>query len=174
MEPVEVRIRLLISRISAINLVEQVFTADIKMEASWIDKDLAGIKGITIDEEKMNDGDNWTKGDLYYKKIDESNCEKDKILDQIINQRHFAPMLKFRNALDFKEGSKKEWGRVFPEKECSVIVYRMDATVTFHQSIPLHYFPFDGLWTNCPKLSIEIVSELPVRLFFFVFLMFLY
>ena len=80
----EVRVRCSINRLIELNIQNQTFTAEFRLEASWLSKEGPGLwedPSPNIDTEKTN----WRKGQLYIEGCD---------------QAFFTPQIYFKNIIE--------------------------------------------------------------------------
>lgn len=134
----EVRVRLNVLRLITVDLQQQTFTANIFMEASWLEPKLSAT------DEPVDDADDdvyreQSKGVLKVKGKDES---------------FFAPRLTIRNCVDVLHA--ESWFRI---RKCSstgkaMVCYRSKLTGIFQEQMELKKFPLDS-----QNLTIELITN---------------
>ena len=135
---VTVRIRISIKNIFSVDLVNQNFSAEFFLEASWIDFELKGPKKICPKRKSSQ-----FKGVLYIENDENS---------------YFAPRLSFRNLIENLGDKDDEWFQIYDDKpdnpnNPAIVCYRINMKGKFQQRMELHYFPADTQY-----LSIDVIS----------------
>ena len=146
----EVRVRLNVYDITAIDEKERTLTCNFYLEASWLDDEIeydgVGDHRVVRGEEL----ERWESMFPYERVRGES--------------RRWTPRLVFANFVEFKDAAFEKWYRVYLYErdgttllDTPVVCFRMAATATFRQNFQLHRFPLD-----VQDLTIDIWSRIEI------------
>jgi len=141
----EVRVRISIKRVLAIDIPAQTFAAEFFVEASWLSKE-EGIYAADVQPDEENS--NYLEGKMRIKGSDNN---------------FFSPQLCFRNLIEWKGDNMSSWSAIYPvpEKKEAVVCYRVTGSAEFQEQMELESFPLD-----IQALTIKIGSgyEAPANL----------
>ena len=141
----EVRIRITIRRVLAIDIPAQTFAAEFFIEASWLSKE----EGIYAADVKPDDAN--------------SNYEAGQMRIKGSDKNFFNPQLCFRNLVEWRGDGMSSWSAIYPtpEKKEAVVCFRVTGKAEFQEQMELENFPLD-----IQALSIKISSgfEAPANL----------
>jgi len=151
-EKVEVRVRVAVARLINVSLVDQTFTVEAQMEASWVDKHI--IPAIEAARSTHSDGPLMAARDLTVKDLtvnSENKLQAAGVLQfvQLGEKEFFAPRLKFNNCIE--RPWSEEWFELFEEGRNTVVCMRWKFKGVFQENLELHKFPFD-----VQKLTMEL------------------
>ena len=145
----DVRVRIAVKRVMDIKLVQHSFTANIQLEASWVDPELASKD---LDEHKPVE-------DL--KEVDRGQRCGVLKLQGLEKESFFAPRLSIKNCVKVEEGSSRQWYKIYPPKdgeEDPVVCLRWELTAQFRTGFDLSRFPVDS-----QKLPFVLVTGWPTK-----------
>jgi hypothetical protein len=147
-EDVEVRVRVAVSRVINISLVEQAFTVEAQMEASWVDNHL--VAAVTAANLKASDGRLKGARDLT---VDYANTDQAAGVlrfTELGSSSFFAPRLKFKNCIELLKDEM--WFELFHAAANTVVVcMRWKYVGIFQEILELQMFPLD-----VQKLTMEL------------------
>ena len=137
----EVRVRVIVDRVTEINLHGQTFSANLFLEASWLEPDFRRFEPFISEMEEVP-----------IVSQDESHQRRGILRVEEIEHDFFAPRLWFVNRIDkgvqdstgAHEG--EEWFQVFhssPLAAPHIVCYRWKLHGVFQELMELEYFPFD-------------------------------
>eukprot|EP00808_Paulinella_micropora_P014357 g24378.t1 len=133
----------LVQRILAVDLVQQSFISEFFLEASWVDSKL-GLKYKPDNPPKVDYEQSKFKVGAMYMEGDETKT------------KYFTPRLQFRNLIEYKR-EPEEWVAIYPGNDAkaqdAVVCYRLQGIATFQEKMELELFPVDS-----QDLSMELIS----------------
>lgn len=163
----EVRVRADFTRIVKIDLQQQNYTASLRIEASWLDHELAMWNDLGVDiNELYDDRLKGSRAEGYYRISDEAllgcSCyknakesEKEALLEKLkeaaAKHQFWYPRLKISNCLTMIEDAW--WMKFYTSSGGPIACYRWDVTATLQELMELRLFPFD-----CQNLAVELIT----------------
>jgi len=136
----EVRVRMTVSRVINVSLVEQTFTAEVQMEASWIDSRIA----VAVAEKNTHDATTLTVQGLN-PDLETTDQKAGRLcFTELPGESFFAPRLVFRNCID--DGRSEQWFALFHDGDVdapAVVCLRWNLTGVFQEMLELKLFPMD-------------------------------